>query len=274
MNKKTYIISIVVLVAVIIVGSLAFMYYRGMVFSKEILSLEIIGSDAAKVGDQVEYTVKYKNNGNFTLEKPKISFELPDNSMNEDGKIRFEKELQNLDPGATGSESFKGILIGKENDQMVSKASLSYTPHNLSVRYESDATFTTKIQEVPIDLNFDLPASLDQGKEMSFSVNYLSNIDYPLENLSIKIDPISDIMIKSADPSSLDKIEWKIGTLNKGDKGTININGIVSPTSQDHVTFSAHLGMWQQSDFIILKDINQDVTIIQHPASQENSPIP
>lgn len=261
MKKVMYIILILILI--IIVGSLGFLYYRGMVLSEEILHLEISGPTTAKVGDEVKYVVKYKNNGNFALEKPKVSFELPDNSINEDGKIRFEKELQNIEPGTEGSISFKSILIGKESDEKNAKASLSYTPHNLSVRYESDAILITKIQEVPIDLDFDLPSSIEYGKEMSLSLSYLSNIDYPLENLSIKVDPMADFTITSSSPSSLDKVEWKIGTLNKGNGGKIRMNGTVSSDPQDHITFSAHLGMWQQGNFIIIKEVSQDVEVRQ-----------
>lgn len=263
MKNLRYIISVVILVLVIAAAVVGFMYYRNMVFSTQVLSFEVSGPDTAQVGDKIEYTVTYKNNGNFTLEKPKISFYLPDNSLDEDNTTRYEKDLDNLEPGAEGSVTFNNIvLVGKENDEKIAKASFSYIPHNLSVRYESDATFSTKLGQVPIDLAFNnLAASIEQGKNLGFSVSYLSHIDYPLENISIKIDPISDFTVQSAVPSSLDKSEWRIGTSIKDKGGNIQINGVVSPTAADHVTFAAHLGMWQGSDFIVLKEINQDVAV-------------
>src|SRR3990167_6825856 len=101
MKKIFYIILIILLI--ISAGTLGFMYYRGLVFSTQILSLEISGPDTVKLGDQIEYTIKYKNKGNFILEKPKVSFYLPDNSINEDNKMRFEKELEDLKPGDEGT---------------------------------------------------------------------------------------------------------------------------------------------------------------------------
>jgi len=254
---------ILILTIVIILGFFGFIYYRGMIFSNQILSLEIIGPNIAKAGDNVEYVIKYKNNGNFILEKPKISFYLPDYSLNEDAKIRFEKELPDLEPGVEGELSFKGVLIGKEGDERIARVSLTYNPHNLSARYESDATYTTKIQETPIDFNFDLPSSIELGKETNFSINYLSHIDYPLENVSIKVDSIDSFSIRSTLPSSLDNVEWKIGTLFQGSKGNIKITGITSSEPENSLTFSAHLGMWQNGNFIILKEITQDVAVIQ-----------
>lgn len=260
MKKIFYVI--LVLLFIVIAGVLGFFYYKGLVFSTQILSLEITGPKTAKVGDQIEYTIKYKNSGNFVLEKPKISLYLPEDSLNEDSKTRFEKELDNLDPGSDGSITFSNIvLLGKEGEDKVATASFSYAPHNLSARYEAEAKFTTKIEEVPIDLSFNIPNSIEQGKETNFYINYLSNIAYPLENLSFKLDLIENFTIKSATPPSLDNIEWKIGTLNKGNGGQIQINGTTSSKPQSKILFSGHLGMWQGSNFIIIKEINKEVTV-------------
>ena len=77
--------------------------------------------------------------------------------------------------------------------------------HNLSARYESETTLTTTINEVPITLTYDAPLKVEQGKEISYSVNYFSGIDYPLENLTVRLEPISGFTVKSSDPVSLDK---------------------------------------------------------------------
>lgn len=68
--KTKYILLILVLIFA--AGFFAFWYYREGMFSKEILKLEILGPDKAKTGDEIEYTVKYKNNGNFVLEQAKL----------------------------------------------------------------------------------------------------------------------------------------------------------------------------------------------------------
>jgi len=62
MPKK---IIFAILLALVVLGAVGFWFYRAGVFSKEILKLEILGPDTAKVGDEIEYTIKYKNNGNF-----------------------------------------------------------------------------------------------------------------------------------------------------------------------------------------------------------------
>jgi len=41
--------------------------------------LEVQGPDTAKMGEEVQYIVKYKNQGNFILQDPVLVFRFPDN---------------------------------------------------------------------------------------------------------------------------------------------------------------------------------------------------
>ncbi len=260
MNKT---IIFIILFLIIIASFLGFWYYRDKVFSKEILRLEILGPENTKMGDEVEYTVKYKNNGNFVLQKPKLIFELPENSMTEDSKTRFIEELEDIYPGDENFAKFKGFLIGKDNDLKVARAWLSYTPKNLTARYESDTTFTTKIENVPITIDFDLPSKAEKGKELSYSLNYFSNIDYPLENLSIKIDEVDGFNFSKSEPISLDNLEWKIPTLLKTQGGRIKVTGLITAEKGKQLNFVAKIGMRQQGQFVVIKEKNIFVDIIE-----------
>src|SRR3989344_1322265 len=140
MSKK---IIFFILVIIIAAGFFGFWYYRDRVFSKEILRLEILGPESTKVGDEIEYTVKYKNNGNFALEQPKIIFELPENSLTEDSKTRLTQDLKDIYPGSEDFIKFKGRILGKDGDLKVAKATIYYTPHNLSLKFYK--IFATRI---------------------------------------------------------------------------------------------------------------------------------
>lgn len=67
MSKK------IIFFLLIVIGIIfAVWLYQTGGFSKEILKLEILGPDNAEMGEEIEYTVKYKNNGNFVLQQPKL----------------------------------------------------------------------------------------------------------------------------------------------------------------------------------------------------------
>src|SRR3989339_1381744 len=259
MTKKTFLIIFGSILAI----SVAFWFWRESMFSKEILRVDIVGTDAAKVGEEIEYTVKYKNNGNFVLENPKLIFVMPDNSLTEDGKTIINQDLKDIYPGGEEIVKIKTRLLGKEGDLKTAKASLSYTPKNLTVKYESDTTFTTKIDSVPVTLDFDLPSKAEKGKSLQYSINYFSNVDYPLENLSLKISFASGFDFSSSDPVSLDNSEWKLQTLNKAQGGRVSIKGNISADASQNLTFSAELGMKQNGNFIVIKQATKDVQVIQ-----------
>ena len=252
-----------VLAAVVAAGFFTFLYYRDKMFSKEILRVEILGKDEVLMGEEIEYTIKYKNNGNFVLENPKLVFQLPENSLTEEGKMRLTQTLEDIYPGDEKFVKIKARLLGKEGDVKTAHAWLSYTPKKLSARYESDTTFTTKIESVPIALTYDLPSKIEKGKEISYEINYFSSIDYPLENLSVKIDEVGGFSVKSSVPASLDKTEWKLETLQKGQGGRITIKGFMGTDAQPQLDFTAKLGMWVDGVFVVIKEARQEVAVIQ-----------
>lgn len=259
MSKKIY-FSIL---ASIILIFIAFLLYREGMFSKEILKLEILGPANAKIGEEIQYTVQYKNNGNFVLEKAKLTFVLPENSLTEDGKNMFVQNLNDIYPGNQESVIFKARLLGKDEDLKTARAVLSYIPKNITATYEADTSFITKIDASPITLDFDLPTKTEQGKSLQYSINYFSNVDYPLENLSIKIDPVSGFDFISSVPSSLDNSEWKLPVLNKAQGGRISITGKISADSNQSLAFSASLGKWRNGNFIVIKEAAINVQTIQ-----------
>lgn len=261
MNKK--IIFIFLILVIIIGGFFGYWLYRNNIFSKEVLKLEILGADTIKMGDEIEYTVKYKNNGNSVLQEPRLIFELPEHSLTEDDKTRFTQDLKDIYPGDENFVKFKTRLLGSENNLAIAKAWLSYMPKNLTVRFESYTTFSVKINSVPITLDFDLPSKAERGKEIQYSLNYFSNVDYPLENLSIKIDSITGFQLESSIPSSLDKSEWKIPTLNKAQGGRITINGRITGDPGQSLSFGAKLGMWRDGVFVLIKDTAKEVVIVE-----------
>ena len=68
MMKLNYKIVFIILTLVAIGGVVALGYYRGKIFSQENLTVEILGQDTVSLGQEIEYAVRYKNNGDFILQ--------------------------------------------------------------------------------------------------------------------------------------------------------------------------------------------------------------
>ena len=95
---KKIIIFILILGAA--VGISGFYYYQKNIYSKEVLKLEILGPEEAQAFEEIEYLVKYKNNGNITLEEPEMIFQFPENSLLSDEKtLTVVKDMEDIYPG-------------------------------------------------------------------------------------------------------------------------------------------------------------------------------
>lgn len=263
MSKTTiFFIFFIILVAI---GGF-FWYWQGNIYSKEALRLEILGPSDITLGEEVEYIVKYKNNGDFRLDDPELIFEFPEYSVKDeellDRQVLSVDELgQAIYPGEERSFSFRARPLGKEGDVKVARAYLSYQPKNLKARYESVSSLTTRIKSVPISLDFDIPSKVESTRDFTFKLNYFSNADYLLTNLRIQIEYPTGFEFISSSPKSLEKTDWQLSILNRSEGGRIEVTGNISGQIGDARIFKAKLGVWKEGEFILLKEATRGVEI-------------
>jgi uncharacterized repeat protein (TIGR01451 family) len=236
-----------------------FYFLAEHVFSKEILKLEIIGPEKASVGEEIEYIVKFKNNGTIRLENPELTFEFPEGAIIDDGtriQRKSSDEIQgDVYPGQERTVKFTTRYLGKENDIKTVKATMSFQPKDLNSRNEVTTSFTTVLGEVPINFSLDIPTETASGKAFSFRINYSSNVNYPLKDVSFMIQYPDGFEFLYSQPKGLENTQWDIPILNEAASGKIEISGILTGNSQEQKIFRARMGIWQDGNFI-LKRIN------------------
>ncbi len=244
-----------------------FWYWQRNPYSKEILKLEILGPEEINLSEEVEYTVRFKNNGNVRLEDPHLTFEFPQYTLSsEEETIRREiktEEMGAIYPGQEKTFQFKGRLFGRKGEVKTAKVWLSYKVKNLKASYESSTTLNTVIKGVPITFNLDLPSKVESGRDFSFSLNYFSNLDYPLTDLGVRIEYPSSFEFLGSTPSSLDKKEWELSLLNKAKGGRIEVRGRLTGDAGEQKIFKALLGVWREGEFVLLKEVSKGTEIGQ-----------
>ena len=262
MRKKIIRSAIVLILALIALG---FWYFQRNIFSKGVLKLEILGQDAVEVGQKVDYVLKYKNNGEITLTNIRLIFEYPDNSLveTEDKKLRVEKTLDDIYPGEEKTITLSARILGRENELKKAKAWLSFQPKNLKARYEVSTTQTAVIKFSPLTFELDLPSRVETEKDFSFSLNYFSNIDYPLSQLRVKLEYPSGFEFIESSPKAVENDEWQLQILNKAQGGRIKISGRIKGETGEHKVFKASLGLWQEGNFILLEETTKGTEIIK-----------
>lgn len=258
MSKK----NLFFIVILVILGGAGYWYYQRGIYSKDVLKVEILGENEVTLAEEVEYLVKYKNNGDFRLEDASLIFEYPENSVVEGEQfLRKEIKLDDIYPGEEKTVSFKARIFGKEGEAKSAKAQISYHPKDIKSSYTSETTFTTLIKSVPITFAFDLPSRIEPGKEINFRLNYFSNVNYPLSDLGIKVQYPEGFEFLDSKPKALEKTDWNIGLLNRAQGGRIEITGVLNGETDESKIFTAQIGLWKDGQFVLLKDTNHGIQI-------------
>jgi hypothetical protein len=262
MFKKLLIIFLIILF--LGVGLAGLWYYQKNYYSKEILKIEILGPEYAQAGEEIEYLVRYKNNGNVVLENPELIFEYSRHSILQDNEeLRWTKKVDDIYPGEEKSVKFRARLLGKENETVTAQSWLSYQPKNLKARYESKTTFSTQIKFVPLTFEFDLPSKIETGQELQFSLNYFSNFDCELSDLRIKTNYPDGFLFKDSSPQALEKTEWEIPSIFQASGGRIKISGEIKGEVGEQKVFRGELGIYKEGEIIVLKEVAQSIQIIE-----------
>ncbi|MDD5146409.1 MAG: hypothetical protein PHN39_01535 [Candidatus Pacebacteria bacterium] len=253
---------IVLLLVIIVAAAAGFWFWQNGSWSKEKLKLEIVGPGSAKAGDELTYLVRYKNNGTVRLESMEFIFDFPQNSVPSDGESsRVIRQLDDLYPGEERTIELKARIFGKEKENLEAHARISFQPKNLKSKYDTETSLSTQIESVPITFEFDLPSKIEQGENFNFTLNYFSNVDFPLENLRVQVEYPDNFQFISAQPQALDKKEWKIPTLSQAEGGRISITGKLNEKPGVQKTFRAKLGVIKDGELIILKETAQALEI-------------
>ena len=107
MYKQEGKILVFLLLTFLILGGIVFWYFQKNIYSKDVLKFEILGPNEVRAGDEIEYTVKYKNNGSARLENAELVFNFPEGALPVDNEMRVTNILEDIYPGQEENISYR-----------------------------------------------------------------------------------------------------------------------------------------------------------------------
>jgi len=151
--------------------------------------------------------------------------------------------------------------MGRTNEIKEAQARMTFQPSGLKTKNEVKTSFTIILGNVPISLNIQMPDQVANNKVFTININYTSNVSYPLNDLTIKVQLPPEFTLVSQKPKGIDN-EWNIPVLNEMSGGNIQLIGSLSGQDKDKKVFKAELGIWQNGNFVPLKEAVRNVEII------------
>ena len=126
-------VLVFLLVATAALGAIGFWFWQKNSTSRADLKLEILAPDEATLGEEILYTVKWKNMGDVGFENAKLTFEYPSGALPSEGaEMRKITDIANIAPGQEGSMQFAARLFGKKDDVQEARATITYTLKNIT----------------------------------------------------------------------------------------------------------------------------------------------
>ena len=237
------------LLAVGVLAVFGYLYSRQeSLFDAKKVKVSISGPENIQSGDEVSFSVAYKNDSDIVLRNAELSFEWPERSVLAEefaapGSLSVKYDFGTIVPFQEKTVTVKGRIFGLRGEDKAVKVSFSYRPENVDSAFEGAAAASVKIVSTPLSLKLNVPDQAVSGKELSLSLEYQNQSDADFSDVSVKLSYPSGFNFISADPApALENNIWKLGDIKGKASGAIKIKGDFSGAQGEVKTMYAEIG--------------------------------
>jgi hypothetical protein len=255
---KYGLVSLAILIVGIIAGGLYTLNQQR--FSDKRVTLEITGEDAVSAGEEIQYTLTYRNNNLVSLRNVKLTVNTPNALVDPSLDILGQKvdqvrefELPELAPRSEGQIIIKGRLIGEKGSVQYLNATLSYIPAIVTSSFETETEFATTISDSPLVIDIQSPLESVSGDlvEYNIAVNNRSNTD--LEDIELRLEYPDTFAFVSSNLQATGNgnTVFKIPRLRAKGVYEVKVTGNLGGELQSIKILKAQVGEFRQGNFTL-----------------------
>ncbi len=202
-----WLLNIFLVAGVIWIGFYYFYQYKSANDTGAIeFSLE--GPKNVVSGQEVTYTVSYKNFDRINLQNASIRLTYPEGFVFTSAEPQPSQgtdfwDIGNIEKLRSGEIKIKGYLINEAGKNEIALASLAYTPSNFSSEFKKDASTNAIVDSTNIDFSFDFPQSVLVGDRNDLYITYKKNDGALMDNFRLTVAKLDNLNF-STTTSSLD----------------------------------------------------------------------
>ncbi|MDP3953820.1 MAG: hypothetical protein Q8Q06_00180, partial [bacterium] len=231
--------------SIIAIGILFFFLGKAS-FGDDKVELRIEGPSEVKGGGLVSFKVIYENKSSVDLKGVKLVFTYPDNSVViKDGDVvDIENEfidIGELKNGKSEEMEFKAYIVGDRGNVKQARASITFTPSNLSSVLKKDVALPMTITSLPVELTLVAPPTATDGQSITYILDYRNQTDGDIKNLRINVKfPDLFGVIKNTPQATIGST-WDIETLKSDEGSRITMLGTIRGNERESKIISATL---------------------------------
>jgi len=239
-----------------------FFYFGGQIkFSEEDIKVEISGPERVKVGETVEYSIKYRNFSQMEITNAKMLAQFPHGFMIETTTPQIQDHRWPLgdfvfNEGGELKVTGKFIDDLKRDQKFVS--TMYYYPKGFSSEFSKEATFSTVVESPNVTFLHNFPAMFTLGTKQNLTIKIKNEDKYDLSDAKLALVVPPSFKINTTKPSQTENKDWLIPVLTAGSETeAIMIEGAfpegASAGAEDVFKFQLYL-KGQENNYYLVKE--------------------
>lgn len=256
-------------------GGGAYAYYQIMQqgFKQEQVQLEIAAPANANLNEPISLVIKYTNNNSVELKDAHLKFQTPPEftivsvnppiSLNYSDNSGGDWSLGTLAPKKNGQIEILGRFIGQADGPVSLKSTLVYVPSTASSHFQNEATASTKIVGLPLNLSIEATREVANGYDVSYQLKVRNDGTQPFQNLRTNLEyPAGFTFLNSSDDLVSGNSGWNIATLEPGQEASLQVVGQLEGSAGEQKQVTATVGTGDPTNFqkITEKQTSTDIT--------------
>ncbi len=226
-KRKKTIWGLVIIFLFFLAGSAlaGFLYFSGhRTFNNENLSITIQGPEKTKLGEKIDYQIKYENIGDVALEEARINIQLPKGFILERSDpeiINKQIDLKVILIRSTGYINISGHFIDDISHEQKIVTTMYFVPSNFNSEFSKEASLSTLLELPELDFNINYPASVTLGQKFNIKIEPTNATNVDFEKLKLELVAPQGFQTLSNTPKAAEETNtWFIDNLIANTKGT------------------------------------------------------
>lgn len=233
--------------AVLFIASIAFLIWGGSSFSDQGVVITIDAPASASSGDEITYTVNYRNNTNVQLHDMNFQLLYPGDTVAiknghpqpTDGDSF---SVASLNPGQSGSQQFQIFLVGDKGTIKTTQLNVVFQAGNLQSSFQKNIKSVTTIATLPVELTLVAPPTAITGQGIQYILDMRNDTGADLSNLRLQFTYPDGFTPKQFHPApDSGNNQWNISTLSTSTGKRIEVDGVLTGNQQEAKTVSVVL---------------------------------
>lgn len=238
-NSNQLLKWLILVAAGLFVVSIASFWWGGNSFSASSVILSLEGPDRATSGDEVTYTVHYRNNTKVALHDLRFRLFYPLNAIVVQNGIPGTPDSEGFDvaqlnPGEEATKEFKLFMVGDKGEIKTARLHLIFNAGTLKSSFEKDVTVATTITTLPVTLTLVAPPTALSGQSVQYILDVRNDTQADLSDLKVVFSYPDGFTARTMQPTAdTGTTEWKIASLKAGQGTRITVEGPLTGNPQE-----------------------------------------